>query len=55
MKDELLIEALIDLQVEIQTIHKALEGQGIPAETLDALRTEVDREDVWKKMLEKLS
>ena len=55
MTDEQLLEALIDLNVEIQTIHKALDGLGIPSETLDALRTEVKREDVRMEVLGKLS
>ena len=40
MNDAALIEALTDIQVEIQAIHIALEQQGIPAETIEALKSE---------------
>lgn len=53
MTNDQIIEALIDLNVEIQAIHLALEGERIPTETIKALRSEVDREAVRKKILER--
>ena len=55
MEDAKLIEALIDLEVEIQAIHIALEQQGIPPETIQELKSEVDLKEVRKKVLERLS
>ena len=55
MEDARLIEALIDLEVEIQAIHIAFEQQGVPAETIQELKSEVDRETTRKKILEKIS
>jgi len=55
MTNEFLLEALIDVNVEIQAIQVALEGQGVPKETIQALKAEVDREDVRKEILKRLS
>jgi hypothetical protein len=55
MNDAALIEALTDIQVEIQAIHIALEQQGIPAETIEALKSEVDRKEAKDAVLKKLA
>jgi hypothetical protein len=51
MDDAKLIEALIDLQVEIQAIRLALVEVNIPQETIDHLKSEIDRREVRKLIL----
>jgi hypothetical protein len=55
VSESVLVEALTDIQVEIQAIHLALVQVNIPTDTVQALKSEVDRDEVRRKMLEKLS
>jgi hypothetical protein len=49
--DEAVLEALIDLRVEIEAIHKALEPLGYQAEAIDSLKTEISRETLRNSLL----